>query len=240
MRKSCTCSSLFVSTTTTTTTSISSNSFTQKGCNHSIHRKLYYSRCATRRSAFQAWKLVSPAVLEKKQNVVKQVKDLLLHSSVIVSFPTEGYTHKELSDLRRRLQQVKLKVVKNTLMKRAIEETPFQCLESHLKGTNAWIFLPDDFKPSIEEFETAHRELKKEFQYRYGVLDTRVFSGDDLKAVLKLPSKKELMAQIAFAIQSVHTSLAVSIHQIPTKLARAIYLAKELDKSAEASLEEEK
>jgi len=55
MRKSCTCSSLFVSTTTTTT-SISSNSFTQKRCNHSIHRKLYYSRCATRRSAFQVGK----------------------------------------------------------------------------------------------------------------------------------------------------------------------------------------
>lgn len=179
--------------------------------------------------------MLSPAVLEKKQKVVREVSELLNSSSVIVSFPTEGYTHKELSDLRRRLAGTKLKVVKNTLMKRAIEGTPFEALQSNLKGTNAWMFLPDEFKPSIEEFKTANQESKKEISFRYGVIDSFVFSGDELKRVLQLPPKKELIAQIAFAIQSVHTNLAVSINQIPTKVARAIYLAKGLDEASESS-----
>ncbi|EME27291.1 50S ribosomal protein L1 [Galdieria sulphuraria] len=177
--------------------------------------------------------MLSPLVLEKKQNLVSEVTELLNRSSVIISFPTEGYTHKELSDLRRKLAEAKIKVVKNTLMKRAIEGTPFQALQSNLSGTNAWLFLSGDFKPFIEQFETANQENKKEVTFRYGVIDTYVFSGDELKRVLQLPSKKELIAQIAFAIQSVHTQLAASIHQVPTKLARAIHLAKGLDEKKE-------
>ncbi|GJQ15012.1 hypothetical protein GpartN1_g6803.t1 [Galdieria partita] len=208
-----------------------------------IHRKsfmgCFHPRCALkRRASVQTWKMLSPSVLEKKQTLVREVNELLQRSSVIVSFPTEGYTHKELSDLRRRLAETKIKVVKNTLMKRAIQGTPFQALQSDLRGTNAWLFLPEDFKPSIQELETANQENKKEVAFRYGVIDTYVFSGDELKEVLQLPSKKELIAQIAFAIQSVHTQLAASIHQVPTKLARAIHLAKGLDEKKESESSE--
>eukprot|EP00871_Galdieria_phlegrea_P001080 jgi/Galph1/1973/GphlegSOOS_G631.1 len=183
----------------------------------------------------QSWNMVAANVLEKKQTTVEEVKELLSNSYMIVSFPTEGYTHKELSELRKKIPSSKIKVVKNTLMKRAIQGSPYQCLESEVCRTNAWLFLPEDFKPTVEEFQKINKELKKETSFRFGVLEKTVYTAEDLERVLKLPSKKELLAQIAFALKAVPTQLAIAIQAVPTKLARSIQLAKETEQVPKSS-----
>ncbi len=63
-------------------------------------------------------------------------------------------------------------------------------------------------------------------------MEGRALSDADVKAIADLPSKEQLMAQVAGAINGVATKLAVGINQVPASLARAIQAVSDKDKDA--------
>ena len=68
-------------------------------------------------------------------------------------------------------------------------------------------------------------ELKKDLkktEFRGGVMQGQALNEEQVKAIADLPSKEELIAQVAGAINSIATKLAVGINQVPTSVARGI------------------
>jgi large subunit ribosomal protein L10 len=90
-----------------------------------------------------------------------------------------------------------------------------------LKGSSAFLLVQEDVSGAIKAYQDFQKASKKT-ALRGGVMEGRLLKEDDVKAIGDLPSKEQLIAQIAGAINGVATKLAVGIDQVPASLARAL------------------
>ena len=137
--------------------------------------------------------------LENKQQIVGELKGLLAETELALVLDFKGLSIKEMSDLRDRLRVTNsvCKVTKNTLMRRAIDGAGVKAVRS----------FQNEFKKS---------------ETKGALFEGKLLSQDEIKAIADLPSREELMAQIAGAINAVATKVAVGINEVPTGMARAL------------------
>ncbi len=162
--------------------------------------------------------------LANKKEIVAELKETLSESQLTFIIGYQGLTVAEITDLRNRLRPkgAVCTVTKNTFMGIAIkEEERWAPMEAILKGDSAFIMVKDDIGGAIKAYQDFQKAAKKT-EIRGGVMDGKLLGEADLKAIADLPSKEQLIAQIAGAINGVATKLAVGINEIPTGLARAI------------------
>jgi len=162
--------------------------------------------------------------LESKQQIVGELKELLAESELALVLDYKGLSIKEMSDLRDRLQagNAVCKVTKNTLMRRAIDgDSAWSNLNSLLTGTNAFVLIKGDVGAGVKAVQAFQKETKKS-ETKGGLFEGKLLSQDEIKAIADLPSKEQLMAQIAGAINAVATKVAVGINEVPSGLARAL------------------
>jgi large subunit ribosomal protein L10 len=161
---------------------------------------------------------------ESKQAIVADLKQTLEASQLAIVIDYQGLTVAEITDLRRRLIPTGTicQVTKNTLMGVAIAGYPdWQPMEQFLKGSNAFLLVKDDLPGAVKAYQDFQKATKKT-EIRGGVMQGMALDEAGIKAVVDLPSKEQLMAQIAGAINSIPTKLAVGLNGVPTKLAVGI------------------
>jgi large subunit ribosomal protein L10 len=173
---------------------------------------------------------------EKKTEVIADLKELLQDSQLAVVIDYQGLTVSEITDLRKRLRTSGsvCKVTKNTLMLQAIkDDTKWQPMTDFLKGTSAFILVKEDLGNAIKAYQSFQKDSKKT-EIRGGVMEGKLLSQQDVKAIADLPSKEQLIARIAGAINGVATKLARGINEVPASLARGVQaiVDKEEDKAA--------
>ncbi|MBD2294720.1 50S ribosomal protein L10 [Anabaena sphaerica FACHB-251] len=179
--------------------------------------------------------------LENKKEIVADLKGTLSESTLALVIDYQGLTVAEITDLRRRLRPsgTVCKVTKNTFMGIAIQEDEkWQPLSELLKGSSAFLLVKEDFSSAIKAYQEFQKTSKKT-ELRGGVMDGRLLKEADVKALGDLPSKEQLMAQIAGAINALATKIAVGINEVPSSLARGIQAVadKDKDNSAETATE---
>ncbi|MGJ5672887.1 MAG: 50S ribosomal protein L10 [Nostochopsis sp.] len=171
--------------------------------------------------------------LENKQEIVAELKESLSQSQLALVIDYQGLTVAEITDLRRRLRPTgtTCKVTKNTLMGIAIQDDEkWQPLSELLKGSSAFLLVQEDFSAAIKAYQDFQKATKKT-EMLGGVMEGRLLKEPDVKALGDLPSKEQLMAQIAGAVNALATKIAVGINEVPSSLARALqaYTDKEKD-----------
>jgi large subunit ribosomal protein L10 len=174
--------------------------------------------------------------LESKQEIVAELKQTLSESQLAFVIDYQGLTVAEITDLRRRLipKGSVCKVTKNTLMRIAIEgDANWQPMAELLKGSSAFILVKDDISGAIKVYQDFQKATKKT-ELRGGVMEGRTLSQDEVKAIGDLPSKEQLIAQIAGAINGLATKLAVGINEVPASLARGLKAYAEKDTQGES------
>ena len=162
--------------------------------------------------------------LESKQEVIDGLKQTLSESQLAVVINYQGLTVAEITDLRKRLRPTGTvcKVTKNTLMQRAIDgDEKWQPMTEFLNGSTAFMLVKDDIGGAIKAYQDFQKATKKT-ELKGGVMEGRALTEAQVKAIGDLPSKEQLIAQIAGAINGVATKLAVSINEVPASLGRAI------------------
>jgi large subunit ribosomal protein L10 len=162
--------------------------------------------------------------LENKKEIVADLKGTLSESTLALVIDYQGLTVAEIRDLRRRLRPsgTVCKVAKNTFMGIAIQEDEkWQPLSELLKGSSAFLLVKEDFSSAIKAYQEFQKTAKKT-ELRGGVMDGRLLKEADVKALGDLPSKEQLMGQIAGSINALATKLAVGINEVPSSLARAV------------------
>lgn len=189
--------------------------------------------------------------LGDKQAIVDEVKGRLEGSSLIFTFRADGIEVNQLRTLRDAMPEgCSVKLVKNRLLKRAIEGDPkWDNLDELLHYSNYWAFVTEDqMKPAIDAVQKFLKDtgrldkdhpLGKEKGVRGGIFEGEPLDVDGIVKVSKLPTKIELIQKIAIGINMVPTRLARSIDQaadatpiargikqVPTKVGRAVKLAK--------------
>ncbi|QIZ72285.1 50S ribosomal protein L10 [Oxynema aestuarii] len=162
--------------------------------------------------------------LENKKEIVSNLKEALDESQMTVVIDYKGVSVAEITDLRNRLRQsgASCVVTKNTFMRRAIAEyEQWQPMEEFLKDSSAFLLLKDDLSSGIKAYRDFQKATKKTV-LRGGVLEGKVLNEEEVKAIGDLPSKEELIAQIAGAINSLATKVAVGVKEVPASIARGI------------------
>jgi large subunit ribosomal protein L10 len=152
---------------------------------------------------------VRPEKIER----VKELKEKLDKAKAFYLCNYAGLTVAEITELRRRLREkgATLKVVKNTALYFALKEKNLDGIEKFIPGPTAVLFaMEDEVEPLKVAFDYS-KEISK-LSFKGGWLDGRVFGPDELKVVATLPSKKELQAQVAGALNAPIFKLVYSLN----------------------------
>lgn len=158
--------------------------------------------------------------LENKKEIVADLKTQLEQSQLALVIDYKGLSVAEITDLRDRLRPTgaTCKVTKNTLMRIAVEgDDAWQPMTEFLKDASAFLLIKDDMGGAIKAYQAFAKDTKKT-ELRGGVMEGRALSLDDIKAITELPTKEELIARIAGALNANTRKLAVGIKAVPTKL----------------------
>ncbi|NEO21917.1 MULTISPECIES: 50S ribosomal protein L10 [Moorena] len=162
--------------------------------------------------------------LDEKKTIVAELKQTLSESQLAVVIDYQGLSVAEITDLRNRLRPTGTicKVTKNTFMRLAVEEDEnWQPMTEFLSGTSAFLLVKDDVGSAIRAYQEFKKAAKKT-EFRGGVMQGQALNEEQVKAIADLPSKEELIAQVAGAINSIATKLAVGINEVPASLGRSI------------------
>jgi len=163
--------------------------------------------------------------LESKQQVVAQLRQLLNEADLALVLDYKGLSVKEMGDLRSRLREHSstCKVAKNSLMRHAIGTDPaWTGLDPLLTGTNAFVLVKDDVGGAVKAIQAFQQKTRKS-DVKGGLLEGRLLSEEDLKAIGNLPSREVLIARIASSLNGLSTKLALAVQDVPAGLARALH-----------------
>ena len=161
--------------------------------------------------------------LNQKQDIVSEVNREAGEALSAVLVDYRGMTVSEMTDLRRRARGdgVYLKVVRNTLARRAVQGTEYECLNDALIGPTLLAF-------SRGEPGTAAR-LLKDCVRDYDALTVKALAigGELLDAgqidrIAALPTREEALAILMAAMQAPIAKLARTLGEVPGKLARTL------------------
>lgn len=156
----------------------------------------------------------------EKVAVVEEVRQRLDGAAASVITEYRGLSVKELAELRQSLSQAgcDFKVFKNTLVRRAVADSPHQPLEELLSGPTAIAFVHQDVSAvakALRDFSRSYPSLVT----KGGLLDGTVLNSGDLAALADLPSRDVLLAQMAGALAAPLRQLAGLMEALPRNLA---------------------
>ncbi|MEM1254664.1 MAG: 50S ribosomal protein L10 [Cyanobacteria bacterium P01_H01_bin.21] len=169
--------------------------------------------------------------LENKKEIVAELKDLLSDTQSIFVIDYKGLTVGEITDLRNRIREKggTCKIAKNTLIRIAVQDSEnWQPVQELLKDTTALLLTKEDIGSVVKEYKKFQKDTKKT-QLRGGVLEGKALTSAEAEALADLPSKEELYAKIAGAINALATKVAVGVKEVPSSIARGVqaYVDKE-------------
>ena len=158
-------------------------------------------------------------VLSEKQAIVAAISEKLKGAAAGVLVDYSGITVAEDTEMRRKLREanVDYAVVKNTLVRFALDRAGLNELDSVLNGTTSLAVSADDpIAPARVLCEYADK-LQNHFEVKGGFMDGRVMSVDEIKALAKIPPMPVLRAQVLGTMLAPITSLAVVLKAIAEK-----------------------
>jgi large subunit ribosomal protein L10 len=162
--------------------------------------------------------------LQEKKALVAEIKTSLETSTMAFAINYRGLTVSEITDLRTRLRPkgAVCKVSKNTLMGKAIEgNEKWSAMEPLLKDSTAFIIVQEDVGGAVKAYKEFQKATKKT-EVIGAIMDGKLLTEAQFKEVEDLPSKEQLYSQIAGAVNSIVSNIAVLVQEIPTGVARAV------------------
>jgi len=160
--------------------------------------------------------------LEQKQAVVAEVAAQLAKAQAVIVAEYRGLDVARVTQLRSKARKsgLYLRVLKNTLARRAVKGTPFEQLSDQMVGPLMYGIAADPVAGAkvIAEF-AKENEL---FVIRGGAMANTKMSDKDVKALALLPSREELIARLMGTIQAPVTKLVRTMNEVPGKFARTL------------------
>ena len=160
--------------------------------------------------------------LEQKQAVVAEVAAQLANAQAVIVAEYRGLDVARVTQLRSKARKsgLYLRVLKNTLARRAVKGTPFEQLSDQMVGPLMYGIATDPVAGAkvIAEF-AKENEL---FVIRGGAMANTKMSDKDVKALALLPSREELIAKLMGTMQAPVAKLVRTLNEVPGKFARTL------------------
>jgi large subunit ribosomal protein L10 len=160
--------------------------------------------------------------LEQKQAVVSEVAAELAKAQAVIVAEYRGLDVARVTQLRAKARKsgLYLRVLKNTLARRAVKGTPFEQLSDQMVGPLMYGIASDPVAGAkvIAEF-AKENEL---FVIRGGAMANSRMSDKDVKALALLPSRDELLAKLMGTMQAPVAKLVRTMNEVPGKFVRTL------------------
>ena len=171
--------------------------------------------------------------LEQKKNIIADLHERFAKSKVLIVTDYKGLDVTTINVLRRKLREadVEFKVVKNSLMVLAAENTDIDLIKGSFKGPNAIAISYDDpVAPAKVLTDFAKKNTKLEI--KLGIIDGKVLDLSAIKALAALPSKEVLIGQLLSVLNGVPTGLVRTLNAIPVGLVNVLQALKDQREAA--------
>jgi large subunit ribosomal protein L10 len=134
-----------------------------------------------------------------------------------------GLTVDQVNELRGKLREagVEYRVVKNTLLRLASKDTDFACLDTYLSGPNAIAIVQGD-PVAPAKVLSDYAKSSKVFELKAAVLEGKLLSLDDVKALAELPSREVLLAKMLGSINAPVSNFVGVLAAVPRSLVQVL------------------
>jgi large subunit ribosomal protein L10 len=165
--------------------------------------------------------------LEQKQAMVSEVSAKLAGAQAVIVAEYRGLDVERVTQLRSKARKsgVYLRVLKNTLARRAVQGTPFEKLSEQMVGPLMYGISEDPVAGAkvLSEF-AKENEL---FVIKAGAMPNALMSATDIKALAQLPGREQLLAMLLGTLQAPVTKLVRTMNEVPGKFVRTLAALKE-------------
>jgi large subunit ribosomal protein L10 len=160
--------------------------------------------------------------LEEKKEVVAEVAERLTKAQAVVLAEYRGLPVEQITVLRSqaRASGVYLRVLKNTLARRAVKGTPFEKLSDQMIGPLAY-GISDDPVAAAKVLH-AYAKGNDKLVIKGGALPNQLMSAKEVGALATLPSREELLARLLGTMQAPIAKFVQTLNEVPSKFVRAV------------------
>jgi len=160
--------------------------------------------------------------LEQKRAVVAEVSKELAKAQAVILAEYRSVPVKDMTELRKRARGVGvyLRVLKNTLARRAVAETPFKGLTEKMVGPLAYGISADPVAVAkvLQEFAKDNEK----FVIKGGAMPNMVMSAREVADLAKMPSRRELLTKLVATMQAPIAKFVRTLNEVPGKFARTL------------------
>tara|TARA_Y100000588_G_scaffold326946_1_gene361645 strand:- start:947 stop:1477 length:531 start_codon:yes stop_codon:yes gene_type:complete len=160
--------------------------------------------------------------IEQKKAVVSEVSEVFSSAQAAVLAEYRGLSVEQITELRTQAREngVEVRVVKNTLARRSVAGTSFECLSDHFTGP---VLISSSGDPVavakvVSDFAKSNDALK----ITVGVMNGGLIDKSTVQALAKLPSREELLATLVATMQSPLVKFVQTLNEVPGKLVRTL------------------
>jgi large subunit ribosomal protein L10 len=174
-----------------------------------------------------------PLNLEQKKAVVAEVAEVASNALSAIAAEYRGLTVGEMTELRVKAREsgVYLRVIKNSLARRAIEGTDFACMQEELTGPLVIAFSQDDPGSAarvIKDFAKEHKQMV----VRVVALNGKLLQPSDIEALAKMPTYEQSISMLMAVMKAPVEKLARTLNEVPGKLVRTVAAIRDAKEAA--------
>jgi large subunit ribosomal protein L10 len=161
--------------------------------------------------------------LEDKKAIVADVNETASNAVSLVIADARGVNVVEMTELRKQAREnnVDLRIVKNSLAKRAFEGTEFECIESALAGPSLFGFSMDDPGAAARLFKDFAKTNEK-FEVKALSISGQLLEKEQLDVLASLPTLEQALGQLVSVMIAPVTKLVRTFNEVPTKVTRVV------------------
>jgi large subunit ribosomal protein L10 len=184
-------------------------------------------------------KLSNPGVipvaigLEDKKAIVAEVNETATSALSLVIADARGVTVGGMTALRKNAREnnVTLRVVRNTLAKRALQGTDYECVNSTLAGPSLFGFSMEDPGAAARLFKEFAKE-NKDFEVKALAVSGQILGADQLDVLAKLPTRDQALSMLMSVMKAPVTKLVQTMNEVPGKLVRTLAAVRDQKEAA--------
>jgi large subunit ribosomal protein L10 len=170
--------------------------------------------------------------LEEKKAVVAEVSAQVAGAQAIIVAEYRGLEVGNITTLRAnaRKEGVYLRVLKNTLVRRAVDGTPFEGLKGQMVGPLIYGISKDPVSAAkvLHDFSKSNDKLV----IKGGAMANYVMDANGVKALATMPSREELLSKLLGTMQAPIAQFVRTLNEVPTKFVRGLAAVRDQKQAA--------
>jgi len=161
--------------------------------------------------------------LDEKKAIVAEVNETAASALSLVVADARGVASNDMTALRAtaRDSQVDLRVVRNTLAKRAFEGTEYECVSGTLSGPSLFGFSLEDPGAAARLFKDFAKTNDR-FEVKALAISGKLMGADQLDVLAKMPTREQALSMLMSVMKAPATKLVQTMNEVPGKLVRTL------------------